>query len=302
MTRQSLLLATLVVVLGFGCTSVEKSSEQSATSAHGTSKTGGRAPANHSWGSYHWARTTQQFTLKLGDNMTSDWKPLLAAASSDWNSPEVFGATFTPVLTAIVAGQSTKQCKMIAGTTQVCNGKYGQNGWLGLASINITGGVHITQGSAKMNDTYFSMAKYNNVNERRHVVCQEIAHTFGLGHQSEDGSSQNSCMDYYSNTGVNAGSTVSTRPNAHDFAELNEIYSHPDTTSTVSPYIAATSQSDVSSDDAKTWGRYMSDISKGRHAYYERDNNDGSKTITHVYWSEEFAGKCEKCDPREHRE
>jgi hypothetical protein len=32
------------------------------------------------------------------------------------------------------------------GTTQVCNGKYGNNGWLGLASISITGGTHITQG------------------------------------------------------------------------------------------------------------------------------------------------------------
>ena len=33
---------------------------------------------------------------------------------------------------------------------------YGNNGWLGLATINITGGVHITQGTANMNDTYFN--------------------------------------------------------------------------------------------------------------------------------------------------
>ena len=43
--------------------------------------------ANHSWGGYHWARTTPQFTLKLGDNMTTAaWKSHLAQASSDWNS------------------------------------------------------------------------------------------------------------------------------------------------------------------------------------------------------------------------
>ena len=47
---------------------------------------------------------------------------------------------------------------MVSGTTQVCNSSYGNNGWLGLASINLTGGTHITQGSAKMNDTYFNTA------------------------------------------------------------------------------------------------------------------------------------------------
>src|SRR5215813_6633763 len=113
--------------------------------------------ANHSWNGYHWARTSNPFTLKLGDNLTSaDWKSHLAQTSSDWNSGN------TPVITAIVAGSSGKRCRMVAGTTQVCNGSYGNNGWLGLATINLTDGTHITQGSAKMNDTYFNTATYNN--------------------------------------------------------------------------------------------------------------------------------------------
>src|SRR5262249_48946840 len=145
-------------------------------------------------------------------------------------SPEVVGVPSTPLLTAIVAGQSNKRCAMVLGTTQVCNGSYGKNGWLGLASINIVDGEHITRGSAKMNDTYFSTATYNNSNEKQHVVCQEMAHTFGLDHQSTDGSSLNTCMDYFSNTGVNATSTLSTKPNAHDFDELNIIYEHLDST------------------------------------------------------------------------
>ena len=166
--------------------------------------------ANHAWGNYHWARTANPFTLKLGDNMSAAWKPLLSQTSSDWNSPALVGST-SPLITAIVAGTANKQCRMVAGTTQVCNGSYGRNGWLGLATINISGS-HITQGSAKMNDTYFSTATYNNPNEKLHVVCQEVAHTYGLGHQSEDGSSQNSCMDYFSNTGANATSTSASSP------------------------------------------------------------------------------------------
>ena len=249
--------------------------------------------ATNSWGGYHWARTTPQFTLKLGDNMTSaDWKAHLAQTSTDWNSGN------SAVLTAIVAGSSGKRCSMVAGTTQVCNGSYGNNGWLGLASINITGGTHITQGSAKMNDTYFNTSTYNNPNERKHVVCQEVAHTFGLDHQSTDGSSQNSCMDYFSNTGLNATSTASTRPNAHDFGELNIIYAHLDSTSTVAPSKPSAAAAAEITDDPTSWGRLVSQSASGRSTDYERFNGDGSKTVTHVYWTIESAAKCPGCDHR----
>lgn len=259
--------------------------------------------ATHSWGGYHWARTTSQFTLKLGDNLTtSSWRGHLAQASIDWNSPQSFGASFTPILTAVVAGQSgNKRCSMVAGTTQVCNGTYGNNGWLGLASINLASGTtHITQGSAKMNDTYFNTATYNNPNERQHVMCQEIAHTFGLDHQSTDGSSQNSCMDYFSNTGANAASTLSTRPNAHDFDQLAAIYAHLDSSTTVAQMAAAAaaSSADVDDTDPNSWGMLVSQSMSGRSSTYERYNRDGSRTITHVYWTQEAAEFCPSCDHR----
>lgn len=262
------------------------------------------ALATHSWGGYHWARTTPQFTLKLGNNMTTaDWRGHLTTTSQDWNSGN------SAVLTAVVAGTSNKRCSMVAGTTQVCNGTYGNNGWLGLASINVTGGTHITQGSAKMNDTYFNTATYNNPNERLHVVCQEVAHTFGLDHQSTDGSSQNSCMDYFSNTGANATSTLSTKPNQHDFDELNLIYSHLDSSSTVqmlAAEVAAMGQGQGAAnrditDDPQSWGQLMRQSADGRSSYYERDNGDGSKNVTHVYWTLEVAARCPSCDHRHHR-
>ena len=259
--------------------------------------------ASHAWGPYHWARTTSEFTLKLGDNMSSSWKQYLSAASSDWNSPTVFGATPTPLITAVVAGQGGKRCSSVSGTTQVCNGTYGNNGWLGLATISISG-VHITRGTAKMNDTYFNLAKYNNPNEKLHVVCQEVAHTFGLAHQSEDGSSQNSCMDYFSNTGANATSTLSTRPNAHDFEQLNLIYNHLDTTSTVSTGTTTTrgrSSSagvDIDTDDPNSWGNLVSQTANGRGSVYELFTRDGQHILTHVRWTEEAAEDCKSCDHR----
>src|SRR5215813_11776679 len=96
-----------------------------------------------------------------------------------------------------------------------------------------------------MNDTYFNTSFYNNPNEKLHVMCQEIGHTFGLDHQSTDGSSLNTCMDYFSNTGSNANSTLSTHPNQHDYDELVTIYTHLDSFTTIAAATAVSSHSDV---------------------------------------------------------
>src|ERR671911_986053 len=56
------------------------------------------AQAHHSWGKYHWARTSNPFTLQLGDNVSASWDPLLARASSDWGRSSVLD-------TVVVSGQ-----------------------------------------------------------------------------------------------------------------------------------------------------------------------------------------------------
>ena len=155
--------------------------------------------ANHSWGNYHWARTSNPFTLKVVDSTTSGWTTAQNTAISDWSASSVLNLTKEQ---GSETASSRSACTMIAGKVRSCNYTYGSNGWLGLASINITGGVHITQGSSKMNDTYFNTSTYNNPNEKLHVICQEIGHTFGLGHTITNGTSQNTCMDYFSNTGA----------------------------------------------------------------------------------------------------
>src|SRR5207244_11170546 len=67
------------------------------------------ARATHSWGGYHWARQSPQFTLKLGNNLSAGWQTHLSNASSDWNSPQLFGVASTALLTAIVSGQSHRK-------------------------------------------------------------------------------------------------------------------------------------------------------------------------------------------------
>ena len=236
--------------------------------------------ATHAWSTYHWARTSNPFTLKIGNNMSSGWQTYFNTAVSDWNAASVMNTT-------AVAGTSNKRCSAVAGTVQVCNGTYGNNGWLGLASISLTGG-HISQGTAKMNDTYFNTATYNNPNEKQHVVCQEVGHTFGLDHTSTDGSSQNTCMDYFSNTGANAGSTLSTHPNQHDYDELGIIYAHLDSSTTVA---ASATNIPAAMADPGSWGKLVSASANGRSETYELDFGGGNKVITHVIWADDTHGR-----------
>ena len=254
--------------------------------------------ASHSWNNYHWARTANPFTLKVVDSNTPDWQSYYNTANSDWSQSTVLNLVSEQ---GDESSNARRRCVMITGKIHSCNAAYGQNGWLGLASINISGS-HITQGSSKMNDTYFSLSTYNNPNEKLHVMCQEIGHTFGLGHTSEDGSSQNTCMDYFSNTGANATSTLSTHPNTHDYDMLASIYAHLDTTSTISSASAASkvSPSEEVGNDPNSWGRLMSQSANGRSSTYEREHSNGSKTVTHVFWTEEAAEVCHGCDHRYH--
>jgi hypothetical protein len=165
--------------------------------------------------------------------------------------------------------------------------QYRNTGWLGVAQIWITGGTHITQGTVKNNDYYFgnSSYTYNNTAEMQHVICQEIGHTFGLAHQSEDGSSQNTCMDYYHNTSDT--DTTSTHPNQHDYDELETIYEHLDSSTTIGSAAAGAPAGFANGDfdSPSEWGKLVSTSAHGEESTYVRDFGGGNLVITHVIWA-----------------
>jgi hypothetical protein len=76
----------------------------------------GPAAASHSWNGYHWARTSNPFTVKLGDNVTSAWDSYLRTASSDWSA----STAGSPLRTTVVAGATTgKKCRATTGRVEV---------------------------------------------------------------------------------------------------------------------------------------------------------------------------------------
>lgn len=229
------------------------------------------AGATHAWGNYHWARTSNPFTLKVIDSTTPNWDDNLNVAISDWNSSSVMNLTKEA---GSDASNTRKRCPAVSGKIRVCNASYGNNGWLGIAQIWASGS-HITQGTAKMNDTYLATANYDET-ARQHVMCQEVGHDFGLGHQDESGADLNTCMDY-------ADALDNPHPNAHDYAQLETIYAHLDSTSTIASAPAGFANADMHAQE--NWGEKVSEAADGRSAIFIRDFGNGFVIITHVTWA-----------------
>jgi hypothetical protein len=227
---------------------------------------------SHTWGSYHWARTSNPFTLKVGDNLTGAWPSYLPTSVTDWSKSTVLD------LTKVAGGSTTKRCTATTGRVEVCNDAYGNNGWLGIASISISGS-HITAGTVKLNDTYYASATYNTPAWRNLVMCQEIGHTFGLAHQDENFSNANlgTCMDY-----TNLPST-NQHPNTHDYDLLQTIYAHLDSSTTVG-LAASVDAEHEAGDSPAEWGELVSDLAGEGRDTYVRATGKGEFVLTHVSW------------------
>ncbi|MGH2532680.1 MAG: SH3 domain-containing protein [Thermomicrobiales bacterium] len=182
--------------------------------------------ASHAWNNYHWGQRTYPangpFELVVAESLaTSDagrnWDGLFAgggvdgtAVLADWT----YSGVVYPIHGLANDSRSSRRvCQAIAGTVRLCNYRYGVNGWLGLASVWISGG-HIVQSTVKLNDSYLDHPYFSDV-VRQQVLCQELGHGFGLHHQYQPG---NSCM--------NDSVYSYAHPNLHDYEQLAAIYQH----------------------------------------------------------------------------
>ena len=255
----------------------------------------------HAWSTYHWKRTTAQIAPPVTMNITSPWTNYASRVMTDWNASVVIESPWS-----YGAISSRKRCTSATGQIEVCNDTYGQNGWLGIAGISLSGG-HIVKGYTKLNDTYYNTAKYNTPAWRRMVFCQEVGHDYGLGHVNETFTDPNtgSCMDYTNDPSGTAGTngTLSNEyPNAHDYAMLEQIYAHLDSAAAL-PFDAMTADAtrprkvEEFLAKAEQWGTPIAFDPEGRPTvFYQKvgpnhDGDDHGPIITgnliDVFWAPE---------------
>ncbi|MBI2391245.1 MAG: hypothetical protein HYV09_16770 [Deltaproteobacteria bacterium] len=220
--------------------------------------TGRGTAGSHSWSTYHWEIAGKPFPLSVGENLTTtNWEGHLATTVADWNG--------SVVQMSIVPG-GAKNCRPTGGRVEVCNRKYGFNGWLGLAQVWLYAG-HIYQAVVKVNDSYFLTTTYNNENAKLHVMCQEVGHVLGLDHQHGDA---RSCMN-----GAGLFEGAYAHPDSHDLQQLGTIYSHVHETSTAT---AATTD-----DGAASFGRAIAQTET--ETLFELELGGGHRKLTWVRWA-----------------
>ena len=243
--------------------------------------------ASHVWGPYHWRRTSSAIKIvKVRRRHSAAWITRYNTAINDWKK-----SSLTKIRAAAgLTGSASAACAMVTGEIVSCDAKYGNTGWLGLATINISG-AHITRGNSKVNNTYFNQAAFNTVAWRQAVICQEIGHNFGLGHVNEVFNNKNtgSCMDYTNDPDGGPGGASSTdpdnmNPNSHDYALINSRHNHigfivPQTT--VMPQAMA-AYNPVTADQL---GGLVWSSKDGRLTRHEVDFGHGYKAATWVMWA-----------------
>ena len=129
-------------------------------------------------------------------------------------------------------------------------------------------------------------------------MCQELAHDFGLDHQDEtfDNPNLGSCMDYTNDPdggpgGASATDPSNEHPNAHDYEQIEDIYAHLDSSTTIGQSVngnngqASPAMTELNLDNPGQWGRLVSSSRNGRVQVFELDFGDGRKMLTHVFWA-----------------
>ncbi|MFT4561283.1 MAG: hypothetical protein ACI9BW_001023 [Gammaproteobacteria bacterium] len=249
------------------------------------------ALADHQWGSYQWSGGP--LAIDVVDNtLSGHWVNHLAITIVDWDDGTI-DAGWAPealqdALDITLLPGTNSACDPVSGNVQVCNDDYGETGWLGIAQIWLSRGKnkYIVAGVAKLNDFYHDYPPYDSDSFRQLVMCQEVAHTFGLDHQDENFNDANlgTCMDYTSDPIGNE------HPNQHDYDQLELMYissTDEEPSGTCNLKSPKCQSANVPLENPGDWGRLIS--GHGGIEVYEKDLGNGYRVITHVTWALEHA-------------
>lgn len=167
-------------------------------------------------------------TLELWNALDDSWTNEYVEAVNDWNNwCDVKVLTLTSKTVEV-----DHNCEQVDGIMKVCNGNYGETGWLGINEVlKLQGSGVIVSSVAKMNEHYLLNADYD---ERLYTMCHELGHGYGLPHTDENfnNKDQGNCLDY-TNTPSN-----NIRPGTANCNRLLSMYGSVDGTISASSFAA----------------------------------------------------------------
>mmetsp|Transcript_9841 Transcript_9841/g.14973 ORF Transcript_9841/g.14973 Transcript_9841/m.14973 type:complete len:289 (-) Transcript_9841:120-986(-) len=153
--------------------------------------------------------------LTLVNSLSDDWQEEFEVAVADWSMSDAL--TLDVVVEPVDdAWDNDKKCKRQDDKMVVCNGNFGDTGWVGINENEVLGG-RIISSVAKMNEYYLNKADFDH---RRFTMCHEIGHGFGLPHTDENpyNKNLNDCLDYTDNPSSNV------LPGEVNMIKLQEVY------------------------------------------------------------------------------
>jgi len=153
--------------------------------------------------------------LTIVNSLSEEWQEEFDVALADWQESEALTLS-VEVEPVDNAWENEKKCKRQDGLLVVCNGNFGETGWVGICENEVLGG-RIISAVAKMNEYYLNNADFA---ERRFTMCHEIGHAFGLPHTDENFYNKNlfNCLDYTNDPSENL------LPGEVNMVKLKEVY------------------------------------------------------------------------------
>jgi len=156
-------------------------------------------------------RTRDGLNLELVSALEDRWSDEFDMAVSDWDdgNPNVLSLSTRIDTTG-------PNCDAVDEALKVCNGNFGDTGWLGINEI-MTINDYIQSSVAKMNEYYLFNADQDT---RQYTMCHELGHGFGLPHTDENFNNADlgNCMDYTHKHENNL------RPDESNFNRLMGLY------------------------------------------------------------------------------